>query len=502
MLLAGDIEPGSDPSYQLCKLIYIYHPLGKKLADTPVTLAQSQPREISVAAGPDRVRQKFTEQWTDDGADGHIFNIASLSRIYGIASVAILAKKKGTDEQIPPADPLDYSKLADLEISFNVFDPLNTAGSLVGNLNPNEMGFMKTAGIAVNGTRYHRSRAVVLMNEKPIYLDYNIAAYGYVGRSVYQRALFPLKSFVKTMIADEMVATKVGVIVAKMKAAGSIITQAMQNMFGLKRNIVKEAETWNVISITPEEDIESLNLRNLNTAMEMSRRNILNNVAVAADMPAIIINSESYANGFGEGSQDAYNVSRYIEGVRSEYKHVYDWFDNIIMHRAWNKEFYDTLREEFPDEYGDKPYATAFAEWKNSFEANWPSLIQEPESEKIKVADVKLKSIIALVQILAPELDPENKSEVIKWAQDNFNELEDLFTVPLDLDFEALAEQNKKNAEMQEQMAQGGQPGGSGAEGEVGDEPASGGAEPDAPRPFSAADSQRSLGQRRRLRAA
>lgn len=488
LLLADDIQPGDDPSYQLCKAIYSYHPLGKKLTDTPIALAQSEPREISVPVAPDRVREKFNQQWVDDGCDGHIFNLGSLSRIYGVASVALLAKKRDSAEQIPPSEAIEFDQLADLDVAFSVLDPLNTAGSLVGDLNPNSMGFLKTTSIAVSGRRYHRSRSVTLLNEKPIYLEYTTSAFGYVGRSVYQRALFPLKSYVKTMITNDMVATKAGVIVAKMKPAGSIVSNIMQTMFGQKRDIVKEAATWNVISITPEEGIESIDLQNVNGAMAESRKNILNDTAVAADMPAILLNNETYANGFGEGTEDANNVARYIKGVREELRHVYDWFDQITMYRAWNQDFYATIQEEFPDEYGSVRYETAFQEWRNSFDFVWPSLIQEPESEEVKVADVKLKAIIAMVQVLAPELDPENKVELFKWAADNFNEIEALFTVPLNLDFGALLTEAEKKAEQAESLAEAGGPGGEDEEGKG----------PPPPRPF--ADEQH--GVRRLGRAA
>jgi hypothetical protein len=67
-------------------------------------------------------------------------------------------------------EQLDYWDLPDLNISFNILDPLNTSGSLVLNQNPNAMDFMKYQQIAVNGTAYHPSRTVTVTNERPIYL--------------------------------------------------------------------------------------------------------------------------------------------------------------------------------------------------------------------------------------------------------------------------------------------------------------------------------------------
>jgi len=472
LLMADDILPGDDLSYQLCKIIYEYHPLGKKLCDTPITLAQSQPREISVPSGPEIVQKRFDEQWENDGCDGHIFNLGSTSRRYGVASAAILLKKKGSEELIPSSEPIPFDDLANLEISYSIFDPLNTAGSLTGDLNPNSMGFLKTSDISVQGHNYHRSRAVVKTNEKPIYLSYTTSAFGYTGRSVYQRILFLLKSFIRTMIADDLVATKAGVIIAKMEPAGSIVSSMMQRMFATKRNVVKEATTHNVISIGITEDIESLNLQNVNMALDGSRKNILLNIAAGAgDMPAILLNSESYANGFGEGSVDAEAVSRYIEGVRDEFQHVYHWFDVITMHRAWNREFYETIQAEFP-EYRKKTYEEAFYSWKNSFNPIWHSMIQEPESEKIKVVEAKLKNIVLAFQTVAPFLDPANKARMIEWLQENFNELEDLITVPMDLDIDAIAEHAEKNQEQQDMMAEQGsqQPGQDGNDPENGNE--------------------------------
>jgi hypothetical protein len=39
-LLEDDgIQPGSNVPYELCKLIYLYHPLGGKMVDRPIRMA-------------------------------------------------------------------------------------------------------------------------------------------------------------------------------------------------------------------------------------------------------------------------------------------------------------------------------------------------------------------------------------------------------------------------------------------------------------------------------
>jgi len=432
LLMADELEPGSQPSYQLAKVIYSYHPLGSKIVDQPIKLAMSKKRKISIPNSPEeRVREAFEEKWAEINANEYIANTWRLAKIYGASAIVYGAKGVDTNATIKPED------LAKHELYFNALDPLNTAGSLVLNQDPNAPDFQKPTIITAAGQTYHPSRTCVFFNEAPLYIQYTDSAYGYTGRSVYQRALFPLKSFVQTMIADDMVSRKVGVIVAKMKQAGSIADRAMAVLQGIKRNVVKEAETNNVINITPEEAIETLNLLNADGALTTARKNILENIAAAVPQPAKLLNSESYAEGFGEGTEDAKDVIRYIEHERETVQPLFKFFDQIVMRLAWTPEFYSTIQATVP-EYKDVDYDTAFYQWKNAFEAIWPSLLEEPESKLVEVEKVKHESIIAVLEVMLPNLDPDNKARLMEWAADNLNESKRLFPSPLILDYEDL----------------------------------------------------------------
>lgn len=432
LLLQDDLIPGAEASYQVCKTILIYHPLGRKMAFTPVKMAMSQAREITVPGAPDEAADAFNAQWKALGLDRAIQNAAGLARVYGVATLVYGSPDSPTNEPIPS------EKLPDLPLYFHVFDPLNTSGSLVLNQDPNAPDFQKPVTVSVGGKNYHPSRTCVVMNEDPIYIAFSTSAFGYVGRSVYQRALFPMKSFVQSMLTDDMVTQKAGVLIAKIKQAGSIADRIMTAATGLKRTLLKGARTYNVLSISPDEAIESLNLQNIDGAVKMARDNILKNIATAADMPAQLLNNETMVEGFGEGTEDAKNIAHYIDGVRIELGPIYDFLDPLVMARAWGPEFYLAMQAKHPDEYGEMDYDTAFYKWKNAFKANWPSLLSEPESEAIKTEDVKLKALIAMLEVLMPQLDPDNKATLIAWAADNINEAEKLFTSPLVLDYLAL----------------------------------------------------------------
>lgn len=431
LLMTDEIVPGTEVSYQICKTIYAYHPLGKKMVDTPINMAQSQSRQITITNSPEsRIREAFDKEWKSIKAEDKIAQLAGIARIYGVGSIVLGAEGIDPDKEIPS------DKIADLSLFFNILDPLNTAGSLVLNQDPNAPDFQKHTIITSAGVAYHRSRVVVLMNEQPLYIQYSTSAFGYVGRSVYQRALFPMKSFINTMVADDMISRKIALIIAKIKAPGSIIDNAMQRMAGIKRQLLKEAENNNVMSIDIAEDVSSINLQNVDGAGTYARNNILKNIATAADMPAKMLDNETFVAGFGEGTEDAKNVARYIDGIREWLDPAYSFFDDIVMRRAWNKDFYETIQSDFA-EYKDVSYNDAFYRWKNSFKAEWPSLLKDPESES-KLEEVRQKAVISMMEILLPNMDPDNKSRVIEWAIDNAGENKLLFPQPLLLDYEAL----------------------------------------------------------------
>lgn len=435
LLDSDDIQPGMSAGYQTCKTIYLFHPLGGKMVDRPIKMAMNESRTVHISQAygiEQRLRDAFEREWKAMGADKHIANAARISRIYGVSAIAMLV-----DNQ-EPSSAVDYRTLYKHNVTFNILDPLNTAGSIVLNQDPNAQDFQKVDGIRVAGKPYHKSRCVVQQNEDPIYLAYNSAAFGFTGRSVYQRALFPLKSFIQTMRTDDMVSVKGGLLVTKIQGPSSVVNNMMQKLSGIKRMMLKRGKTGEVLQIGANDSIESIDLSNLEKPLDSSRNHILENIAAAADMPAIILNSETFAQGFGEGTEDARSVAVYIDNIREWLEPLYDYFIRICQYRAWSIEFFNSLRADFPEL--KNTYSLYFSSWINNFEYRWPSSLKEPESEKVKVDEIRFKAIVSMLEVLLPQVntDDENRALLIEWAQTNANANESLFPQRLDLDIDSL----------------------------------------------------------------
>lgn len=435
LLEATDIEIGSPVGYELCKKLYELHPLGGKLVEKPVRLALSKPRIITVDCEPKEILVKaFEKEWDSLDATSNIRDVTFLKRIYGAASIVLLS------EGVPTTEPIDFWKLADQHITFNKLDPLNLAGSIVTSQNPNSLDFQKPREMITSaGQPYHQSRACTVFNGAPIYLSFQSSSFSFSGRSVFLRSLYPMKSFLNSMIADNMVATKAGLLVTKLKPSGSIVNRLMQQAAGIKRGYLQGGATGNVLSIDVDEDIASLDLKNVNEGMTVSRDNIIANIAASADIPALLLKDEALSNGFASGDQDAMAISQYIDGIRDEMRTLYEFFTKVVQHRAWNEDLFESIKNKYPEEYGSMSYKQAFYMWQDEFSGDWESLVQEPESERIKTEQVKMQSIIEIARTLLPIADPENKARIVDWVSDNVNDNQTMFRSSLVIDSEALA---------------------------------------------------------------
>ncbi len=433
MLESDEMLIGDGPSYELAKSCFLYHPLGRKMAEGPIALAQSQKRRITVGNAPAEVAQQFEREWKRLKADKHIANAARLARIYGISTLILgVGQNENADQALDPAT------LAEKDVWFSSLDPLNTAGSLVLSQIPTSPDFNKPVTVRTNGKVFHPSRFVVVMNEEPIYLAYTNAAFGFVGRSVYQRALFPMKSYLRSMIANDMIQSKLGLIVARLVSPGPAVTKEMGLLAALKRAFVKQAKTGQVLTIGEKEEIETLNMQNVDGAGTYSRTNILKDIAGAADMPAKLLDQETLVSGFGEGTEDAKTIARYIDSIREWLEPLYEFLSSVVQRRAWDGNFIRTMQSEYAEIYGGRGEDEIFSQWRADFAVEWPSFLIEPESEQVRVDDVRLQAAVAVVQTVMEIVDPESQLEALKFLADNVSANKRLFPHALEFDWETL----------------------------------------------------------------
>lgn len=434
ILESDEIQPGTDVGYELCKLLWQFHPLGGKLVEKPITMAMCKPRHYNVETDPDeRVVRQFELVWKRMGLSEKIKNFFFVSRCYGAAAIGVGTRSASCK------DPIPTFGLREDDVYINVWDPLNAAGSMVTDQNPNSPYFQQAnATLKISGKNWHPSRTLKIFNGTPIYLEYQNSTFGFTGRSVFQRVLYPMKSYVGTMTANDLVSQKAGVMVAKTAQNGSVINGIMAAATKVKREIVKIARNGGVINIGVSEDIESLNLQNIDKALTVARDNIISDIASGSDVPAVLIKEEAFSNGFGEGTEDSKAVSQYVDGVRQAIDSVMDYFERMVRYIAWNEDFFNSLKNDYPDIITED-YQTTFLMWEREFTAEWQELVEE-SPDKHREADSKvIQQAVALYTALSPTLDPKNRAALAEWVSGIVNGTQTYGDFPLIIDMDALA---------------------------------------------------------------
>ncbi|MDE1990792.1 MAG: hypothetical protein KGI82_10025, partial [Betaproteobacteria bacterium] len=280
---------------------------------------------------------------------------------------------------------------------------------------------------------------VVQFNEQPLYIQWTDSAFGFSGRSTYERALFPLKSFVQTMITNDLVSYKAGVLVAKMKSNTSNTSGRVAQFFQGKRGYIKTATAGNVLGIGVEEDINSIDFKNLEAPFRLARENIIKDLATACDCPARVLDQETLSgNSLADGSEDAKNIARWVERFRVTMQPLYAFFDEIVQRIAWSPEFYNDLKRDGLIPRGQS-YEAAFYTWRNAFDARWPNLLIEPEKDRLEGEEMRFKSVVALYEVLSAQMisAPQAKAELTRWVQEEVNSRKELFSAELDIDIDA-----------------------------------------------------------------
>jgi len=444
LMQSNELQVGDLASYQICKTIFAYHPIGSKFATLPVDMAFSKPRGITLSDHPKIVKERFETTYEKLGVWSKIKQALILSRVYGMSSVMIGQYGKGLDEA------LDVTTIKTNPLFFNVLDPLNTAGSLINNQDPLSGRFLSVSGVQVMGKPVHASRCFIKNNgeEQPLYLQWSQSAFCYGGRSVYQRALPLLKQYLKSIQVDEYLLDKVGALVVKSGEPQGVYDSFTGTMSKLIREMVKSLRgistdaatgevTGGVLSMGKDDTVETLSLIHTNDVADGVRRRLLANLAATDGMPTTLLSDDPFATGHADGTEDRKKEAEYLEGIQSDAKELVDWLDGFVMRMAWDDEFLQQVKNDYP-QYSNMSLNTIFYQFKNSFDWKFQPLIIEPEEIKVKNQTGKIANVAAVVGMLSGQVDDDSKSEILSWSAKMINDiLDDAHTLPDALSYQS-----------------------------------------------------------------
>ncbi|CAI3957934.1 DUF1073 domain [Commensalibacter communis] len=428
-------------SYELCKILYVYHPLGKRLIEIPVNLSLNKKRIIKLQNDYSaELIDQFEKKWQELKITQNIKRLAITSRLYGIG--ALFLKIKG----IKDTELLDKNqKLENYEIHPVVYDAMNIAGTASNNHNIDSIDFLQLSEIVRGGEALAKDRSCILSNGDPIYIEYIESAYGYGGRSIFQNCFDLMYSYLSIIHADNAVAKKVATLIIKLNQVGSA-NRVQEGASAQKRQMLATAGNGDVVSMAVGEEAETLSMMNVDQALDTARRHIIEDIANAVDLPVILLNGQKFSGGFGEGTEDAKNIAQHVDAIREWLEPVFNFCDDFVMDLAWNFDFIDALNNEnsqfydktlLPEEK-QKKYNIFIQELKATFSYEFPSFLTETQSQIIESDNKKLMSIMEVFKNTYPLVDVDTKVKLICWVLDSVNELKGISDIKIDYDPEKI----------------------------------------------------------------
>lgn len=429
--------------HNTARQIQMSHPLASRLCRYGISMAISTGFKYHFPNAPQEAIDRFVKAQNDFSVDNKIVQLHMLKKVYGVASLVVGQIGKDT---ITPLDYRALSEGSDNKLFFNVLEPLITAGSLVGSLDPNSSKFLNPTIVTANGRRYHSSRCFVAQNEEEQaeWLEYQSTGYGFLARSVFYRSFPLLKQYLRLKIAEVKLATKLAVLVIKTENTGNVLDRFMEKINIIKKAKVTNANVFEDLIIGREDDVKSMDLKDAQGMLEELRKNCLIDIATSAgNMPASLLRNESLAAGSGDGTHDKEKEDLYFIETQKSMKESYAFVDDIVMRAVWTRGFVEWLKATQP-RYAKYSYEFLIQYWSQGYVREFLPPFAESPLELMQQAEKKqglMNSLVgALGQLAMLPIGPQNKSAVADWLANNLNDMQ-ILPNDLELDIDEIIQE-------------------------------------------------------------
>lgn len=384
--------------YWTAKNIYTGCDVGKRFVEALPDFCLGSDRTIKIENAPNEVIRRYAEIEKKYKIKEVILNYCYWVRVYGMGGIFVASSKENDDYQNLPAN--FYTQNAD--IGFKVVDPLNLAGTQMGN-DPLKMDFMQFKKPMVQNQVVGNRRVLIGTNGFPIFLKYELAGMNFTGRSVFL-------NIINRIALWEQLFKSFGGIAAK---AGAVLLKGGNNNFtgngldGLAQSVKdRTAELFKGINSNNVADIgdKEAELFNLSGASEISA--IMEQVKTAfalaiSDTPLSILFHKELSGGFSEGREDFRMIAISVNSYREkQINPAYDFVDSYLYKIAWSDDFIRDLQIKYKDwEFANMSPIQVRELWKQGFSYEWDNIFPPTPEEKTKEKDGILDRLVKLKEL-------------------------------------------------------------------------------------------------------
>lgn len=387
--------------YRECQNIFLYFPLGKRLASALVNFAMSAPRKISFNDMPPAFVDRFLEIAQEYDIENIIRRACIQTRIFGLSGLY------ASHSDIKPHEPLSWQNIQKGIFAFNIADPLNLAGLEISQ-NPLSPAFQRVNKAFINGVRVHNNRICVLFNDTPLYLQWIDSNLNWGSASIYQNMAGIIKSWNRCVIALERMATKAGSVVYKGRD-GSVLSGLAQNVAKKSLELIRNMQNDGAAMIDKDASIEFFSLTGVEVVDSIVSQ--MNNLILMAlsDTPSALLLDKNLAQGFGDGSEDMKTLLMCVNNFREHsLRPFYNFVDKYLLALAFNDSY---LAEAMRDYKDDLPYASLSALREGivkSFSWEFGNLYPDTEATRLDNASKTIDNLTKLKALGANNADLES----------------------------------------------------------------------------------------------
>ena len=382
-----------DLTYQECRNIYRYWPLGKRVASALPNFAMSAGRSfISELPEVNDALEKAAESMSIE----NVVNRTTIySRIYGLSFVYLASDdKKRETEAITYEDFHNGTRL-----KFNVLDPLSAGGSITIDNNSLSPMFGMPIGLRVKGRAVHTKRIHCCYNDIPLYFKFNPSSYSFSGPSIYQNMTLVIRSWNRTVIALQRIATKAASILVKRKDSSNVTSLQLK---AINRNLslIREMENDGIAALRVGEEAEFFQLTGVSEIDAICNR--LNSMLMMAlsDTPSGILLDKNLSTGLADGDNDMKAILMSVDRFRKDIlTPIYRFLDKFICYKAFSPEFLEELKELYPDKYRDKSTNEILNELIDSYNFKYNDLYPQTQNEQADTASKYLDNLTKIKEL-------------------------------------------------------------------------------------------------------
>lgn len=383
-----------DLTYEECRDIYRYWPLGKRVASALPDFAMSAPRKFFVKDAPEEVNSKLLETANEMEIDQIVKKATLYARIYGLSALFVTQQGNKKVE-----DPLTHKDIQNNGVVFNVLDPLSMGGSIQIDNDPLSSTFSKPIDIKIRGNSVHTQRVEILYNDIPLYYKFNPSSFSFSGPSIYQNMTLLIRAWNRGIIALQRLATKAAAMVKTTKESANV-TGFSQTAAAKNLELIRSMENDGIASLRSGDTIEFFTLTGVQEVDTIIQQLNTGLMMALSDTPSGILLDKNLSVGLNDGSEDMKAILMAVDNFRLRMlKPLYLFTDKFLCYKAFSFEFIKEMIDEYPDLYRGKKENEVLTEWCQNYSFDWGELYPQSDGEKADTEGKRLDNLLKLKEM-------------------------------------------------------------------------------------------------------